>query len=77
MRQNQKVKKRFRSGKGDGTYLFSSLTYFATCLPSCGCIVAEGFDNNSIVRNVGVRGPRKNGCEAESRGVVGVQKWIE
>ena len=72
VRQNQGVWWVFSSGKGDDTD-FASLTYFATSYPSNGCCAAEGNSNNSMVRNVRVLGKIMDGCEAESKGLGGVQ----
>ena len=54
---------------------FSRFTHFAANMPSCGGCFAEGYSNNSMVRAVRVLWRRKDGCEAISSGVGGVQKW--
>ena len=49
----------------------STSTYFATSMPSRGCCACDRYDNNSIVRRVGVLLRRKDGCEAEIKGCGG------
>ena len=44
-------------------------------MSSRGCCACDRYDNTSIIRGVRVLCRRKDGCEAETRGVGGVQKW--
>ena len=56
---------------GVDTVHLSGPTHFAKNMPTCECCDCDEYDNNSMLRRVGVLWRRKDGCEAKIKGCAG------